>query len=305
MPLDQPDNEEVGKLPEPEPAKGKRKGKKAKAAKEEPKEMSFLEHLEELRGHIIRSISVITVLGIALFFVKDWLFGTVIFGPSKGDFISYKVFCKLGQWFNAERTLCFSPPEFTTQAVGFAEAFVTAIKVSFIAGFIVAFPYVFWEFWKFISPGLYDKERRAARGVVAVCTFLFLSGVAFGYFMIAPFAISFLTNFTLPGVSNIPTLNSLINYMVMFTLPTGLVFELPVVVYFLARIGLLSPETMKEYRRHSIVGILIVAAVITPPDVASQILVSGPLLVLYELSIFIARYANKLHEKEVEGQEEA
>lgn len=301
MPLDQIHADEK------EPQKPKRRfwPRKKKAEKkpeaDSGKEMTFLEHLDELRQHLVRAVIVVGTLGIGLFFVNGWIFQNVIFAPTRRDFISYRFYCWLGKSLGAEDTLCFGPPEFTTQAVGFAEAFLTAIKVSFIAGFVIAFPYVFWEFWRFVSPGLYNKERNAARGVVAICSFLFLSGVLFGYFGIAPFAISFLTSFTIPGVENIPMLNSLINYMIMFTLPTGLVFELPVVVYFLARVGLLTPETMREYRRHSVVGILIVAAVITPPDVASQILVAGPLFILYELSIYVARRAYRLHEAEMEG----
>lgn len=303
MALDQLDMEEKERVPAKSSKKSGRH-KKEKKPVDDGKEMSFIEHLEELRTHLVRSVVAVTTLGIALFFVKDWIFETIIFGPTRKDFFSYRMYCKLGQLIGAEKTLCFGPPPFTTQAVGFGEAFLTSIKVGFIAGFIVAFPYVFYEFWRFIRPGLYPKERKAARGVVFVCSTLFLTGVLFGYFMVAPFAISFLTSFTIPGVQNIPMLNSLITYMVMFTLPTGLVFELPVVVYFLARIGLITPEVMREYRKHSIVGILIVAAIITPPDVASQLLVAGPLYVLYEVSIFVARRAGRLHEAEMAGEME-
>ncbi len=210
------------------------------------REMSFLEHLEELRWHIIRSLVAIAAVAIVLFLCTDWLFETVIFGPTHPDFISYRAICDLSNALGLGDKMCFSPPEFRKQAIGFAEPFIINIKISFIAGFIVAFPYVFWEFWRFIAPGLYPRERKATRGVVVVCSFLFLLGVAFGYFVIAPFAVNFLVGYTLPGVENAPTLSSLINYMVMFTAPAGLIFELPIVVYFLAKIGLVTPAIMQK-----------------------------------------------------------
>jgi len=193
--------------------------------------------------------------------------------------------------------MCFAPPEFRKQAIGFGEAFITSIKVSIIGGIILAFPYVFWEIWRFIKPGLYPEERRYTRGVVFICSFLFFLGVLFGYFIIAPFAINFLAGYTIPGVENSPTLNSFINYMIMFTAPAGLIFELPVLVFFLTKIGLLTSETMRTYRRHSIIVILLLSAIITPPDVVTQFLIAIPLSILYEISIVIAR---RVERKEAE-----
>ena len=266
---------------------------------QEVAEMSFFDHLEELRGHIMRSLLAIVVAGIGLYIFKDWVFDTVIFGPAKKDFISYKVFCAISQSLGIGNALCLEPPEFRMQAVGFGEAFITTIRVSFIGGIVLAFPFIVNEFWKFIRPGLYETEQRAARGMVLICTLLFLTGVFFGYFILAPFATNFLLGYTIPGVDNVPTLVSMINYMIMFILPAGLVFELPVVVYFLSKIGLVSPEGMRQYRRHAIVVILIVAGIITPPDVVTQTLLSLPLFMLYEASIFIsARVHRKQAEKE-------
>lgn len=271
--------------------------------------MSFFEHLEELRWHILRSLVVITIAGIALFIMQDWFFKEVIFGPTQKNFVSYQAICKLSHAVGLGDKMCFSPPEFKKQAIGFGEAFITSVSISFTAGLILAFPYVFWELWRFISPGLYDKERNAARGVVFVCSFLFMLGVSFGYYVIAPFAINFLVGYTIPGVENTPTLDSYIGYMVMFTLPMGLVFELPIVVYFLARVGLLGPDTMRDFRRHAIVVILIVAAFLSPPDAVSQLLIAMPLFGLYELSIIVAaREARRrerqeaLEEKESQSQ---
>ena len=266
------------------------------------KEMSFLEHLEELRWHIIRSLLAIVVVAIVLFLFQNWLFDTIIFGPTHDNFLSYRVFCKLSHMMMLGDTMCLKPPDFEIIAIGFGEAFITSIKVCFITGFIAAFPYVFWEMWGFIRPGLYSDERQAARGAVFVCSSLFLMGVLFGYFIISPFAVKFLAGYTIPGVENSPTLSSLINYMIMFTAPAGLIFELPVVVYFLSKVGLVTPADMKKYRRHAIIGILVLAAVLTPPDVVTQFLIGIPLFILYEISIIVSARVIKA-EEEREKQE--
>ena len=255
----------------------------------EEKEMSFLEHLEELRWHIVRSIVVILVAAIAIFVVHKWFFNTIIMAPTENDFFSYRALCRFSNFLGMGDTFCISPPEFEVIAVGFGETFITAVKVSIFGGFIIAFPYVLYEVWKFIKPGLYKEEQSVARGFVFVCSTLFLTGVLFGYYVIAPFAVNFLSGFHLPGVVNKPTLASYIDYLLMFTAPAGLTFELPVVVYFLAKGGLVSPEGMKKYRRHAIVVILIGASIITPPDVVTQFLIGVPLYFLYEISIIIAR----------------
>lgn len=254
------------------------------------KEMSFFEHLEELRWHIIRSLIAVGGLGIVLFLLYRLVFKYVIFGPANEDFVTYRWICA------ASEALCFTPPAIPTQAIGFGESFIMAIKTSFILGLILAFPYVFWEFWKFIRPGLHDKERKATRGVVVICSLLFFMGVLFGYFIIAPFAVNFLMSFTIPGVSNVPTLSSFLNYMIMFTAPAGLIFELPIVVYFLSKIGLVTPEFMRKYRRHSFIIILLLAALVTPPDVITQFLIGVPLYILYEVSILISARVNKAEE---------
>jgi len=267
-------------------------------------EMSFFDHLEELRSHIVRGLLAVVVAGIGLYIFKDWVFDTVIFGPAKKDFITYKVFCTISQNLGIGKALCMEPPPFKMQAVGFGEAFITTIRVSFMGGIVLAFPFIVNEFWKFISPALYEAEQRAARGMVLICTLLFLTGIFFGYFILAPFATNFLLGYTIPGVDNVPTLVSLINYMIMFILPAGLVFELPIIVYFLSKIGLVSPEGMRQYRRHAIIIILICAAIITPPDVVTQSLLSIPLFLLYEASIFISARVHR-QQAEKEAREDA
>jgi sec-independent protein translocase protein TatC len=276
-----------------------------KAEQKDGKEMSFLEHLEELRWHILRSLTVVGLMAIVLFIFKDWLFDTIIFGPTQKDFFSYRAFCWLSDTLMLGDTMCIEPPMFRKQAIGFGEAFITSIMVAFVTGFIASFPYVFWEFWSFIKPGLYKKEQKATRGAVFICSLLFLLGVSFGYFIISPFAVKFLAGYTIPGVENSPTLSSLINYMIMFTAPAGLVFELPVVVYFLSKIGLVTPDDMRKYRRHSIIGILMLAAVLTPPDVVTQFLIGIPLFALYEISILVsARVIREEAKKEKERERE-
>ncbi|MCG8326236.1 MAG: twin-arginine translocase subunit TatC [Chitinophagales bacterium] len=264
----------------------------------EVKEMSFLEHLEELRWHIIRSLIAIISMGIILFLFQRWMFDVVIFGPTRDDFFSYKVICQLSNNIGLGDMMCFTPPDFAKIAIGFGEPFIMSIKVSFVMGFILAFPFVLWEFWKFVKPGLYDKEKKAARGMVAICSILFLLGVLFGYFIIAPFAVNFLAGYSIPGVQNTPTMSSFINYMIMFTAPAGLIFELPVIVYFLSKVGLVTPEGMKKYRRHSIIGVLLLAALITPPDVVTQFLIGIPLYILYEVSILVSARVQKQEEEE-------
>jgi sec-independent protein translocase protein TatC len=257
------------------------------------KEMTFLDHLEELRWHIIRSLIAIVVVGVVFFIFHNWLFENIIFAPTKDSFPTYKLICSISE------TLCMDTLSFSKQAIKFGESFIISIKVSFVMGFFVAFPFVFREFWNFIKPGLYDKERKATRGIVIICSLLFLAGVLFGYFVISPFAINFLMGFTIPGVENSPTLSSFINYMIMFTAPAGLIFELPIVVFFLAKVGLVTPEFMRKYRKHSFIGILLLAAVLTPPDVVTQFLIGVPLYILYEVSIVIAARVTRAEEKKM------
>ncbi len=262
----------------------------------EGKEMSFIDHLEELRWHIIRSLIAILSVGIIVYIFHDWFFETILFGPTHANFISYQFFCSLSENLGLGEAMCFTPPEFQQQAVNFGETFIVSIKVSFIAGFFIAFPYVFYEVWTFVRPGLYRNEQSATRGIVFICSLLFMMGVLFGYFVISPFAINFLGGYTIPGVVNAPTLSSFITYMVMFTAPAGLIFELPIVVYFLSKVGLVTPTIMRTYRRHAIVGVLVLSAVITPPDVVTQFLIGIPLFILYELSIFVSARVVKKEE---------
>jgi sec-independent protein translocase protein TatC len=250
-------------------------------------EMSFFEHIAELRKHILRSALAIGVVGVVAFLNKDFIFNTLIFGPRHADFPTYKIMCGASRTLGLGEKMCFAPPQFNIITRQLGEVLMQHLYVSFWLGIIGAFPFIFWEFWKFVSPGLLEKERKAVRGVVGICSFLFILGVVFGYFVIAPFSISFLAGYTLEGLEVSPTLDSYVTYMTMFTIPIGFIFEMPIVAYFLAKIGIIGAAFLRSYRRHALVVILIIAAVITPPDVVSQTLVAIPLYLLYEVSIMV------------------
>lgn len=252
------------------------------------KEMSFLDHLEELRWHLIRSVIAILVVAIIAFIGKRIVFDVIIFGPKNPEFITYRFFCWLSKNIGAGLS-CITEMPFELLNITMAGQFTTHMMVSFIAGFIVAFPYVVYEFWRFIRPGLHPSERRASKGLIWATSLLFLLGVGFGYFVISPFSVQFLTTYTVSAeVINRIDLGSYISTVTSVSLASGLIFELPVLVFFLSKAGILTPAIMRTYRKHSIVVILILSAIITPPDLTSQILVTLPVLVLYEVSIGVS-----------------
>lgn len=258
------------------------------------KEMGFLDHLEELRWHLIRSISAILIFTVIAFVSKDFIFGWLILGPSKPDFFTYRVLCMLAEKLQSP-DLCITQLNFTLQSRQMTGQFAMHITSSFVAGFVIAFPYVFWEMWRFVKPGLYPTEMKATRGAVGIVTLLFFMGVLFGYYVISPLSINFLANYQLdPAITNQFDITSYISTLIMMVLASGLMFQLPMVVFVLTKIGLLNPQFMRTYRRHSIVVILVVAAFITPsPDIFSQMLVAVPLYGLYEASIFVSAWEIK------------
>ncbi len=256
-------------------------------------EMTFWEHIEQLRWHIMRSAIAIFVMMILVYSFSGWIFEHILFGPRNENFITYRVLCAISDQFHING-ICLKPPHFTMVAVNLGELFFTDMQVSLILGLIIAFPYVLWELWSFIKPGLFQKEVQSVQGIVGICAGLFIFGVLFGYFIVAPFAISFLASYQLAGIVTTPRISDYISYMVMFTLPIGLVFELPIVIYFLAKIGIVTAKFLRTYRRHMIVVILIVAGVITPsPDMFSQLMVAIPLYILFEVSIVVASRVEK------------
>ncbi len=260
---------------------------------EEEEGMSFLDHLEALRFHLLRSIAAILILSVIAFLAKSIVFGEIILGPSKVDFFTYRMLCKLGNMVGIS-ALCIDELPFTIQSRQMTGQFTMHMTSSIVVGFIAAFPYVFWEVWRFISPGLYDKEKNAARGAVAFVSILFLLGAAFGYYVLSPLSINFLANYQLdPTILNEFDITSYVTTLTMLVLASAIMFQLPVVVYFLSMSGIVTSKMLKEYRKHSVVVILVVSAIITPPDVISQLLIAMPILVLYEVGIGIAKRLEK------------
>jgi sec-independent protein translocase protein TatC len=263
---------------------------------EEKAEMTFLQHLEELRWHIIRAVLAIVVFGILAFIFKTILFDKILLAPAEPDFWTNRMLCLLSQRAHTA-SLCINQTPLVLQNTQVSGMFMAHIKISIIAGLVLAFPYVFYEFWKFIRPALYTTERSHASGAIFYISFLFLLGVVFGYFLITPLSINFLYNYKISAVvKNIPTLSSYVSLITSIVLASGIMFELPVLVFFLAKIGLVTADFLKRYRKHAVIVILLVAGIITPPDVFSQIMVSLPLLLLYEVSIVLARREEKRRE---------
>lgn len=261
-------------------------------------EMSFLGHLEALRWHLFRSVIAIFVFAIAAFMNKEFIFDTVIFGPKNPDFLTYRVLCKLSEKFSLD--LCIKDIPFTIISVDMAGQFTMHMWVAFISGLVIGFPYLFWEIWRFVKPALKDNERKHSRGIVFFSSILFIMGILFGYYVIATMSINFLGSYQVSGlVKNQISLDSYISTITFLTFASGVVFELPIVIYFLSKIGIVTPQFMRRYRKHALVIILIVAAVITPsPDVTSQVLVAIPLYVLYEISIFVSLMVLRSKEKQ-------
>lgn len=262
------------------------------------KEMSFLDHLEIFRWHLIRSAIAVLFFAIIAFIFKDIVFDVILLGPKDPNFPTYKALCAISQYLGLEDALCLKESPFTLMNITMSGQFSSHVTTSIFAGFIVAFPYVFWEFWRFIRPALHVNESTMARGIVFFSSVLFLLGVLFGYYVIAPLSVNFLGSYQVSStVANQITLSSFISTVTTVSFANGIIFELPILVYFLTKIGLLTPEFMRLYRKHAIVVILILAAIITPPDVTSQILVSLPLIVLYEISIKISARVIKNQKK--------
>ena len=253
-------------------------------------EMSFLDHLEVLRWHLVRSSIAIMLFMTIAFVFKGFVFDQIILAPQSSEFLTYRLFCDLSHWLDLGNKLCFDDISFSLINIAMSGQFTTHILVSAIAGFILAFPYLLIEVWRFISPGLKKSEKKSAFALVFWGTILFMSGVLFGYYVIAPLSVQFLGNYTVSStVSNSISLNSYISTLTSIVIACAIVFQLPIIVYFLSKIGLITPQLMKTYRRHSIVIVLILSAIITPPDITSQILVAIPLVFLYEVSILISR----------------
>lgn len=268
-------------------------------------EMSFIDHLDELRKHIIRSVIAIMLCAGLIFIFRDWIMDNVIAGPISKDFISYTFFCKLSHALYLGNSLCLPPLVISMQSTTFAGQFISTINMSIIGGLIIAFPYIFWQFWQFTKPALKENELKNTRFIIFWVSFFFFSGALFGYFVLGPFTFNFLGNFKIGSnnlIANIPTLTDYIENLTNIILGCGIAFELPVLAVVLTKIGLITPSFLKKYRRYAIIIILILSAFITPsPDWISQIIVFIPLMSLYELSIFLSiRYYKKMKKDDAE-----
>ena len=255
--------------------------------------MSFIDHLEALRWHIIRAAIAIVVFTTVAFFSKELLFHDIILGPSRPDFWTYRMFCKMGALLNSP-SICIDKVDFVIQNRQMSGQLSMHISTSFMAGIVLTFPYLFWEIWRFVKPGLYPQERQSSRGAVFFVSVLFIAGLLFGYYIAAPLSIQFLADYVVDAsIENQIDMQSYLSTLSTMSLSCALVFELPMIVYFLAKANLVTPEVMQLYRKHAIVVILVIAAIITPPDISAQIIVTIPILLLYELSIHIARVVRR------------
>jgi len=264
----------------------------------EEKEMTFLDHLEELRWHLIRAVSSIVIISIAVFLAKDFVWHYIILAPSRLDFWTYQMMCKVGELIDSS-TLCINELPFIIQNRKMTGQFTMHITSSFLLGLLVAFPYVFWEIWRFIKPGLRINERNNSRGAVFFVSLLFTLGILFGYYIISPLSVNFLSHYSVDAsIKNEFELSNYVSTISMIVLASAILFQLPMVVYFLSKAGLITPNVMKFYRRHAVVVILILGALLTPPDPVSQILIALPLLGLYQISIFISAAVLRNKEKE-------
>jgi sec-independent protein translocase protein TatC len=262
---------------------------------EEKQEQSFLDHLEVLRWHLIRSAVAVLIFTILAFAFPTVLFDKIIFASKDPSFATYQFFCWMSETLHFGEALCIDEMPFELMNINMSGQFSTHIISSVIAGFVIAFPYVFWEIWRFVKPALHSSEKKYSRGVVFYTSLLFTLGVLFGYYAVAPLSVQFLGNYQVSSqVANQINLNSYISTVTTVCLANGIVFLLPVLIYFLSKLGLITPTFLRQYRKHALVVLMILAAIITPPDIMSLILVTFPLMLLYELSIKVsAKFQDK------------
>lgn len=250
--------------------------------------MSFLDHLEELRWHLIRSTLAVMVLAVVAFIAKDFIFDVIIFGPKRASFPTYKLLCTSAQAIGLD-SFCFTELPFRVQSRTMSGQFSAHIWTSITAGIVIAFPYIIFELWKFISPGLHQNERKNSKGFIFVASLLFFLGVLFGYYVVTPLSINFLGTYQVSEqVFNDFDLSSYIGLVRACVLSCGLIFQLPIVILFLTKIGVVTPQFLRKYRKFALIIVLTVSAIITPPDIASQVIVAIPVLILYEISIVIS-----------------
>ena len=259
------------------------------ANKKNLNEMSFLDHLEELRWLLVRSTIAIIIMATITFFISDYIFDTIIFGPTRPNFITYGFFCDLSHQLGFADSICVEKMDFIIQNTDIEGQVTMLVWTCITFGFILSFPYILWELWKFIGPALYEKERKNAKLFIFISSILFFLGVLFGYFIIVPMSVNFFATFKVSSViENQFNIESYVGMIKTSVIASGLFFELPIIIYFLTKLGLVTADFLRKYRKYSIIIILIVAAIVTPPDVVSQVIVSIPMLLIYEASIIIS-----------------
>jgi len=253
-------------------------------------EMSFLDHLEELRWLLVRSTTAVIIMACVTYFISDYLFDTIIFGPTRPTFFTYRYFCELSHQLGFADSICITEMPFIIQNTEMEGQVNIFVWMCILAGFILSFPYILWEVWKFISPALYEKEKKNAKVFIFTSSLLFFLGVLFGYYVVIPMSVNFVATFTISDVvKNQFTLDSYIGMVKTSILASGLFFELPIIIYFLTKLGLVTPEFLRKYWKYAVVIIFVVAAIVTPPDVVSQTIVAIPMLLIYEVSILISK----------------
>jgi sec-independent protein translocase protein TatC len=259
-------------------------------AKKNLREMSFLDHLEELRWLLVRSTTAVIIMACVTYFISDYLFDVIIFGPTRPSFFTYTFFCDLSHQLGFAESICITEMPFIIQNTEMEGQVNIFVWMCILAGFILSFPYILWEVWKFIGPALYEKEKKNARVFIFTSSLLFFLGVLFGYYVVIPMSVNFVATFTVSDVvKNQFTLESYIGMVKTSILASGLFFELPIIIYFLTKLGLVTPTFLRKYWKYAVVIILIVAAIVTPPDVVSQTIVAIPMLLIYEVSILISK----------------
>ena len=271
----------------------------AKVKTKNANDLTFLDHLEELRWHLVRSVVAIFIFMVVVFLNRDFVFNQLILSPKNSDFFTNRLLAEFSAFLSRlvgtnPKALAINQQPLEIVNIEMAGQFLAHLKVSFIGGLILASPYVLYELWRFIKPALRDNEKKYAQGSVFFASLLFLIGILFGYFLIAPLSIHFLSSYNISNeIGNTIKLNSYIGTVTSVTFSAGVVFELPMLILILSKIGVVTPSLMRKYRRHAVVVLLLLSAILTPPDVFSQVLVCLPLIILYEISVFISRSVEK------------
>ncbi len=256
--------------------------------------MSFLDHLEELRWALVRITIAVVIMAIVVYFISDFLFDVVLFGPTRASFFTYTAFCDLSHYLGFADSICVTEMPFIIQNTEMEGQVNVFVWICLLMGFILSFPYVLWEVWRFISPALYKNEKKNAKVFIFMSSLLFFLGVLFGYYIVIPMSVNFVATFSVSDVvKNQFTLDSYMGMVKTSILASGLFFELPIIIYFLTKLGLVTPNFLRTYRKYAIVIVLIVAAIVTPPDVVSQIIVAIPMLLIFEVSVIIAAIVHK------------